>query len=606
MGKIFCIVKRNFHTIASNSFSYLFLFFIPLILILIIGSLYFNQNEYHFKVGYVASNETDLTKIYLDSIEQDDTFSLSKQESRDKCVDMIEDGFLHACLVFPDDFSIKEANVSVVEVVLDNTKQDILSPLQNNLYEILNENTLEYKKRYIQDLVHFLDDTYNKSNELLRLNNEIKDSVAQLDSNLENLKKDLNEYDKDFSVNELGVSSLSNKFEDILDDRKYLIMNFNNFMIDSYSSLEELDVLIDDFEDNLSEQDITKMRAKILIVEESLDGINSSLVQFDESINYNRMSDIIDDLRADLNDIEAQLDSNSDEIKSKINQNLEAQKRIDELNVEMDNISLFLKNEIDSFEIKDTQTLIEPIVFEKRDIYVEDSDQISSVVPLFISTLILVLSLFLSSSIAYRERRTPALTRNILTKTNSLEFLLGNMVTSFVVIFVQVGLILAIYSFFILEGGSLFSNILLLLASLIISIFPFIILGNFAGQIAKDENNMYLILFAIIFLFLLGSGEILPLEFLNGNVVFSYLAYVNPFMFVQAIFRKIIYFTTSFRVVLFDYLVLIGFSAVFFIISLLIESYQKKRFLFTYIENKGQYGFFNMKKKDKIEEKEKK
>ena len=106
MNKIFTIIKKNLKFIVSNKFSYFILFLFPLLIILLMGVIYYNQENISILVGTYNSNDDILYNSYVEKL-GGDGFFVSKYESKESCENALKSGSIHACLFFSDNFKIE-------------------------------------------------------------------------------------------------------------------------------------------------------------------------------------------------------------------------------------------------------------------------------------------------------------------------------------------------------------------------------------------------------------------------------------------------------------------------------------------------------------------
>ena len=59
--QLYLMIKKNIKILINNKISFFILFLGPIFLLMILGLLYFNENSYNFQIGFVNSQDFDLS-----------------------------------------------------------------------------------------------------------------------------------------------------------------------------------------------------------------------------------------------------------------------------------------------------------------------------------------------------------------------------------------------------------------------------------------------------------------------------------------------------------------------------------------------------------------
>ncbi|MDP4012331.1 MAG: ABC transporter permease [Candidatus Nanoarchaeia archaeon] len=232
-------------------------------------------------------------------------------------------------------------------------------------------------------------------------------------------------------------------------------------------------------------------------------------------------------------------------------------------------LDLIQKN-INSLDVKDADTIANPIETQIKPIVTEKSN-LNFLFPTLLAMLVMFTGLLLSSTVMIREKSASANFRNFLTPTHNIWFVLGNFITNFLIISLQMVVVLGVSYYFF--GKTLLDVVPNLLGALGIIATMYIFVGMFIGQIFKSEETGALASLSTGSLMLFMSNTILPLESLPAFMV--KVGLYNPFVISEGIIRKITLFNSSLEAQLTSVYILTGILVGFFILTYIADLRRK-------------------------------
>src|SRR3989338_4984220 len=111
MRQLFEIIKKNLKLLLRSKTSALIVILGPLLVIFLMGIAFDNSNLYALNIGVIAPEKTELTAQFITKL-QDKQFSVKYIDNEELCVQEIQEGVLHACILFPPGLNIEKKQVN--------------------------------------------------------------------------------------------------------------------------------------------------------------------------------------------------------------------------------------------------------------------------------------------------------------------------------------------------------------------------------------------------------------------------------------------------------------------------------------------------------------
>ncbi len=177
ISSILNIVIKNFKITFKNKTNYLIFLLLPLIIITVFGGLYFNTQGYNLKVGLVSNDKTPLYEEYKQSL-VDSKFGIVELNDSQTCSLYIKDSIVNVCLLFPENFELKDDSQLQLNIVIDSTKKKLLPIIKNNLIRIIDIQNDKIKKevttQLVAEIIKGKQVTKLSEEELIKVNNNLK------------------------------------------------------------------------------------------------------------------------------------------------------------------------------------------------------------------------------------------------------------------------------------------------------------------------------------------------------------------------------------------------------------------------------------------------
>ena len=325
---------------------------------------------------------------------------------------------------------------------------------------------------------------------------------------------------------------------------------------------DEIDDLIDSVED-----DANAARVKISNLNKSFDlkKLNSEAELFAKDLE--ELTTAIDSLVRNINKVVEQSDSGVQDFEKELNK--------------LNTNNLEALNKLSQIQIRDSKAIAMPIEVKVENIVVDSNTHLSSLFPSLIVSLICIISIIFASTFVLGERKSQAFFRNFLSKNSEFQFFLADLISLFLIVFLQMFFIILVYYLLFLKVFS--SEIFYLMLYISPSILIFIMIGMIIGYFVNNESSNVIASFLVIFLLLTLSGQILPLESLS-TFILNLVSY-NPYIVSESLIRKFLLFNSTFDQLSNNLIILSIYVGVLFVVGLILESFSKRRALFNLFAN---------------------
>ena len=233
----------------------------------------------------------------------------------------------------------------------------------------------------------------------------------------------------------------------------------------------------------------------------------------------------------ELNSIKSSLDYTNevvDDIEDSVN-TYDANNALTEINQALNELEdnkekiIEIQNKAEKITNEDVDRIMNPIQLTHQSVLNSAEGNVQTnlefldyLFPSFLIFFILFDSIIFSASTRIRERKTNAYIRNIVSKTKARHFILGDFITSVMIISLQITGIILLASFFL--NLSIMSNLNSIILLTIISVAVFSLIGITIGSIFKSQESVIISSISISLLFFIFSSLVTPLETLPGSI----------------------------------------------------------------------------------------
>jgi len=564
--KLGSIIKKNFKLLIRAKASAFTVLIGPLLVILLVGLAFSGKASYELSIGYFTPGHTNMTAAFVDSLKQSHYYVQEFSNEQD-CVKKIEQGIVHTCIIFPENFQISNDKSTELRFLVDYSRMNLVYKVIDSVSGILEIESKELSYSLTQTLLARINATIvdlNKEEVQLESlhpqTNLLAIDLQKAKSNTKSMKFDMSGADVG-DVKESALVLNSTLFS--LIEKGGLLINDTDEWLDDLGAYENVSDIREEFwelrDDLLNWYNLTPQQLQKVL--DDTDSLANSLNQLQSDLNQSKL----------LNqDTQSKIDSAKSNLAS-IQSNL----------IDLKNALAKTRQNLESIDIRSAETIVSPVNTKIEPIASETS-KITFTFPFLLVLVIMFVALLLSSTLVIFEKNSKAFFRNHITPTRQELFIFTTFITSFVVIVIQTLIILGLANYFMhisLLKNALFTAILIVLTSAF-----FITLGMAVGYFFSTQEGaiMASIVLGSIFLFL--SNLVVPLESLAPALT-NAIKY-NPYVLASEMLRKSLLFSISIKEeALLSIIILGGATLIIFLLILISVSLRNKKHVKAQKEN---------------------
>lgn len=561
--KLFSIIKKNFKLLVRSKSSAFTVLIGPLLIILLVGLFFSGKSSYELSIGYYAPDYTNLTTSFIDSLQKSNYYVLEFEDEA-SCIRKIEQGVIHTCIIFPENFQISNEEKNELKFLVDYSRMNLVYKVIDSVSSILEAESEELSYSLTQILLSKIDTTLNDLSSHLILLNDVTPKINLLLLNLEKAKSNTEAMRldmKDITLRNVETQTSSlNKTIGLIQEKGIELIN---------ESTAYLRIIIDEcdyWDENESasvEGDFEELK------NETLELYNETPERIDNLLNSIRSTSYsLSKLESDLNqskmlndDTKAKLDAAKNNLAVLQTDLLDLKKALERSKQNLEDISVTKAETI----VSPVDLKIEPVVFE--------TSKITFTFPFLLVLITMFIALLLSSSMIMFEKNSKAFFRNVTTPTRPALFVITVFITCFILILLQNLIILGLANFFL--HIPLLKNAIVTLLIIFVSITFFIVVGMALGYLFTTQEGaiMASIVVGAVFMFL--SNLVVPLESLSP--LFSSIIKYNPYVLASELLRKSLLFKVDTKEALIIILILFAASLTIFALIIFLHTITSRR-----------------------------
>jgi len=559
--KVFKVTRKNLKILMRSKTSMLVVVFGPLMIMLLVGFAFNNNTASKLNIGYYANQETDLTKSFITALTDNPNFLLIKYNSDTQCINMIEQGKAHLCIIFPDDFRVDNNKSNELQFYVDQSRANFVYAVIDTVSTKIDITSSQLSYQMTNDLIAVIDNTKKSNTEQLARIIKIKTAIGDITTELGNVQSNLNKLDfSGSSVDITPVMTLSNKIDSNMNELKGIANGLVTSGENINTSAWDGGTAPATFTNQLatSKTDIADITNTS---DTDMESLSSALGNLSENVGK---------LNTKLNDAKAATGSSSEELDNNLKALAEVKTSVDDLKalIETNNA------QINALKVTNAQSIVNPIKTTIKPVN-SKSGNLSFIFPYFIILIIVFIGIMLSSNLIIMEKTSKAYFRNFTTPTKDLTFVMSIFLTSFVVVLLQLVFILALAYYFL--NTSIFDNLALTAALILGAISLFTLVGMIIGYLFNSQEAVTMAGISVGSVFLFLSNLILPLE--SMSPVIQQIARYNPYVICSELLKKLTVFESSLKDVYIDFIIIAVYLVVLFALVMLIEKASKIQFI---------------------------
>jgi len=560
--------------------SALIVVFGPLLLILILGLSFANNDQYGVNIGVYSSSFSEDVNSVVSSLQEE--FKVIKYEvSIEECVEDIKLEIVHACISLPNSFTVDTNTQKEITYYIDPSKINLVWMIQQNLQNKLSLKSAEISEELTQDILTRITEAKTKINTEKGNIATIKEKSDSAANNTDSTKNSLLGIDLIASTTEFDTS-ITTTFKDEV-----------SILINSgISNINDANTAVD------SITNITSSKEKAI-----KNALNEAKAQLDNATalfaststgSFTEIKTLITSLQTDLESTKTKLNtaaatvtSTTTSLEGVKNSITESAASLEIVGTALDNIKTGLEGQ----KVTEAGTIASPLITKIEKVSPERT-HLGYSFPALIVIVVMFTSLLLGTILVMMEKKSPAFMRNFFLPVKKVIFIFSIYLTTLVLILIQLVIILSIALIF-LSGVIEVIPITFLILFLSASIFTF--LGMVLGYVFVSEETAVLASVSVGSLLLFLSGVILPIESVSPTI--RAIAYFNPFVLTEKLIREVFIFNSAIVNIWLDLLILFVYAIILFIIILIVESFLHKNLLGKFLKHHHKKHRINQKKK---------
>lgn len=562
MRKFNRAILKNFKILFRKKTSLLAVIFGPLLVILLIGLAFTSSPGLNISIGYHAPDNSSLTQEIVDSLaENHETTSFAK---KDLCIKQLEQGLLHTCIIFPENFVVENNKVNNITFVVDRSRISIVYAVIDSVSDKIGLKSEELSKDLASTLTSVLSETSDSIDSnlgiLIKVKKNVNDatmSVEESESSIKNLDLDMVEVNIDYTDDLTIIKDDTAKLAD-----------------DSIDAVEFGLEVIDNIDNNVS----SSVRTELYALRDELKELNETATE-----NYNSTETKVDDLISGLTKSVDAITEIEEKLSAGKNSKIENLAKLSAVKDQLATAGEGLEKMKSSLEqtaknireikVTSADQIVNPINTNIETISTE-GNQLLILFPYVLLLIIMFVGLMLSSTLVIVEKKSRASFRVFTTPTRDEFYLFTTFITSFIIVALQTIVILLLTNYFF--TSLIAQNLLMNIIILILGASIFIMIGMAIGYATSTQQatNMVSISIGAILLFI--SNIVLPLESLSPAL--QNIAGYNPYVLTSEMLRRSILFQTELSATIGDLAVLLGYSILIVIIIIFAQQISKNSF----------------------------
>jgi ABC-type multidrug transport system permease subunit len=523
-GKIFFEIYKNFKLIFRNWSSLLLIILAPLFLILLVGYSFSADTLHGIGIGITSTESMDLTDF------AENVSSFAEIQEYDKIRDCVVDMALeknHICLEITGSFTVRKGEIPTGEVKFyyDNTRKQttlLLLTEMKDYFGLTSEKISLISTQEIfdnlQNLLIFIEDRLDDID-------DVKEQSQQIKSDLKERKVQLIDVRNKFTPRYQQVKSAQTQIQVYQN-------SLNQSSQSMFQAIESLKGPLNDIK-----SDNTTSVALLLAISQLETSIDSL------SYTTNLTIQQINNVTAQIDEVVGELDAINKLLNDEIERTDKYIELIDDSVKKIESTATEARQKMEDFSRLDpsfASRLVKPIT-QSFEPLVKDVKDVQLAFPMLLTVVIIFISMLFSNMIALLEIHNRAYIRNILAPVNDFIYTSGMALTSFIVISAQVAVLLVLAQ--TRFGVEIVSRIWSVVPIVAVLIFVFIFIGMTVAYISKNMETSILLSTVLALGFFLFSNALNALEAMP--VIAAYVAFFNPVVAVNSMFRMIFFFNVS-------------------------------------------------------------
>jgi len=547
MKSLWLLTIKNLKVLLRDKGSALIVIFAPLLIILILGLSYNNSGLYNIKIGVVAPSQSPDVQSFI-SLLQEQKFTLNNYDSDiDQCLQDIRTGLVHACINLPESLQIESNSPKEVVFYVDPTRINLVWMIQETVNSKFDLKAKEISQGLADQVLGTLSTVKTDLQGRVQDVSGIQSSASSASSLASSARENLNNIDvtlDELPVNSEVIKTLESSVLAALDKVNQAREDLAALNLSS-SQEEQVDGPLGSAKSNLE-------TVLPLVSDNSTDSLSYNFFLLQKNVQKSKEKLLA--AKATIENSDSSLESTQTTL----------QQTVDSLTA-LQNAMNQISSNIDQLKVTDSNTIAQPLT-TKIETVREEGTYLNYLFPTLLIIVIMFSSLLLGTTLVMMEKNSSAYIRNFFIPVRKATFIAATYLTSLFLNLVQIIIILGISLIFLKDSLPIFPSVALILF-ITASVFTF--LGMALGYLFSSEDTGVLASISLGSLLLFTSGVIIPLEAIAPAL--RDIINFSPFVIAEGMIREIFLFSSTISDVYIDFLVLLSYAIVLFLLVLIIE-----------------------------------
>ncbi len=572
--KLVKLIEKNFKILLRSRSAASIILLGPLLIMIIAGFAFNNAAPFELNIGIHDNGGTQTARMFTEALGSE--YQITQFTDVSSCVKSIKAGKIHACVVYPRNFSIEEGKINRIQVLVDTSKTSIVSLVENSLDNVLTSE----KSRISSDLAAVLVTSIDTTVQHLQQGqqtyiNALDEQTTAVSAELGTIKGSVADLNMSYSEDHVSIKNIR--------DTGFSTENYASKVQKNAEDIyKELDSLVDD----ILEVNESQTNSIAEDAEDAVAPIKEALNQNTDKLEENRqrLINAIDNSQKKLDDLASRLDDADSESKKIVSAISLQQDKLSDIKNRIGQLDAALQQDIDrlsGIEITNVSSIVNPVIVDSESVITESS-RLNYIFPTLMMFVIMFVSIMLASTLITREKLSPARFRIFITPSRDITFLLSAFLTVLILIALQLFIIIAVAHWGF--GIDVMTNLLNVILVSFSAAFVFIFIGMCVGYAVSSSQSAILASVSIGTVFILISDLILPLE--SMPEVFQPIMAKTPFIMSSNLLRRAIIFNTDMIGLGVDFLILVLYALTLFVIITLIQKIARIIFILNHTHKK--------------------
>ncbi len=550
--KIPKITRKNLKLLLRSKTSLLVIIFGPLLIMLLVGFAFNNPAASKLNIGYYANEKTNLTYSFIDALNTNANFDVLEYPLATGCTDMIEQGKVHICIIFPDAFSIENNKTNEILFYVDQSRANFVYAVIDTVSSKVQMTSNKLSYQMTNDLLTVISHTKTKNSDNLLKIIRMKNLINEISTDSDSIKTGMNSlnFTKSSTNSEsLSTSSIDSDLEDLESKIENLIDAAEDVSCDS------------GFAGNLT----------ATYEPEIANALNTTNTDLDA------LSILVANVATEITKLNQKLDVAKTTTTDSVTKLTDIQSKLSEIKTDIDSMKTSIESlnaEINALKVTSAESIVNPITTTIKPVSAK-TNNLNFIFPYVIILIIVFISIMLSSTMIIMEKNSKAYFRTFTTPTKAITFITSIFLTNVLVVVVQLFFILILAYYFL--QTSILANIGLTLLVITGAITLFTLLGMIIGYMFKSQEAATMASISVGSVLLFLSNLILPLE--TMSVYIQEAAKYNPYVVASELLKKITLFNSTFTEVHFDFMLLGLYILIALVLVFVVERISRVQYL---------------------------